>query len=279
MRGILFAAILTAAVLQVGGASIASAQQPNPNPSTGAASGSGQGTGQRMRGGMGGDFPAGARGLLGSVTEVDKDHYLVKTDAGDLYTVYFSENTRIMKQPAGSGRRFSPNGQGTPNPDRTANRSDTRTDPRDDADRPAPQPLKPTEIKVGDVVTAGGEMDTVKKSIGAIFILQLDPERAKQAREMQANYGKTWLAGRITAIDGTRITIDGMVDHNAHAIEVDENTSFRKRRDSITLADIKPGEQLRAEGAVKEGVFLATTVVTITPQNRDQNRDPAPNQP
>jgi hypothetical protein len=95
---------------------------------------------------------------------------------------------------------------------------------------------------------------------------------------MEANYGKTWLAGRITGIKDTTITIEGMLDHTPHSIVVDENTSFRQRRDSITLADIQPGEQLRAEGAVKGGVFLATTVVANQPQNRDGG-PPAGSQP
>ena len=138
-----------------------------------------------------------------------------------------------------------------------------------DVQRQMPQPLKPTDIKVGDIVSAAGEIDAAAKSVGAVLVVQIDPERAKQMREMQANYGKTWLAGRITAIDGTRITIEGIVDHAPHVIDVDENTSFRQRRDAITLADIKPGEQLRAEGAAKDGVFRATVINTAIPQNRD----------
>jgi preprotein translocase subunit YajC len=222
---------------------------------------------------MGGDFPAGARGVLGAVTEVTAEHYTIKTDSGESYTVHYSANTRIMKQPAGGGRRFGANGAAG-----QGNRgaAGSGADNADGGQIQQPQPLKPTDIKVGDFITAGGEMDTAAKSIGAIFIMQVDPERAKQMREMQANYGKTWLAGRITAIDGTRITIEGAVDHAPHAIEVDEDTSFRQRRDAITLADIKPGQQLRAEGAVKEGVFRATTVMAMNPQNRDQNRDQAP---
>ena len=193
----------------------------------------------RLRGpGMGGF--AGSRGILGTVTEVTSDHYVVKTDTGDVYTVHYSVNTRIMKQPPGA--RIP--GQGRRNSDRSA-----EIDPAD-VERAMPVNIKPTEIKVGDVITAGGEMDSAKKSIGAVAIFQLDPERAKQMREMQANYGKTWLAGRIASIDGTRIIIEGLVDHIPHTIDVDENTSFRQRRDSITLADIHPGEQLRAEGAV-----------------------------
>ncbi len=215
----------------------------------------------RGQGGFAG-FGGQGRGILGTVTEITPDHYVVKTDSGELYTVHYSVNTRIMKQPPGARTP----GQGRSGQGRSSDSGD--------AERVMPQNIKPTEIKVGDVITAGGEMDAANKSIGAVAIFQLDPERARQMREMQANYGKTWLAGRITSIDGTRITIEGIVDHTPHAIEVDENTSFRQRRDSITLADIKPGEQLRAEGAMKDGVFLATTVNAMLPQNRDQQGGP-----
>ena len=53
---------------------------------------------------------AGGRGIMGTVTEVAADHYTVKTENGETYTVHFSANTRIFKQPAGqrgggAGRR------------------------------------------------------------------------------------------------------------------------------------------------------------------------------
>jgi hypothetical protein len=243
-------AIATIALLSVT-ASLSAAQQPQTQQDPGA------GQGRRMRG-FGG-YPGGGGGVLGTVTDVTNEHYTIKTESGDIYTVHYSVNTRIMKQPptppGSQSRRGS--GSGSSNGAGTGEGSENRT---------PPQPIKPTEIKVGDVITAGGEVDQAGKSIGAVFIMQLDPERAKQMREMEANYGKTWLAGRITSIDGTTIKIEGMVDHAPHSIEVDENTSFRQRRDSITLADIQPGQQLRAEGAVKNGVFLATVVNAVQPR-------------
>jgi hypothetical protein len=267
------AAILASLAVSVAilGAAAGIGQQPAANEGQSQAQGR---QGQGMRG-MG-DFPAGARGILGTVTEVASGHYTIKTDSGETMTVYYSANTRIVKQGPGQGPG---SGQGR--------RGRGTGGEAGDGARTPPQPLKPTDIKVGDIITAGGEEDTAKKSIGAFFIAQVDPERARQMREMQANYGKTWLAGRITGIEGVTITIDGMVDHAKHAIEVDENTSFRKRRDSITLADIHPGEQLRAEGALKGGVFLATVVNAAEPRDpsRDQSRsrgqapDAAPGSP
>jgi hypothetical protein len=261
MRLNLFVTAIAGVTLALAGTVPVIAQQPD--------SGSGQAQGQGQRGGRGfGSGPGGARGILGTVAEVAADHYTIKTDAGETYTVHFSVNTRIMKQPAGGRLPGSGSGPGS-----GAGNGEGQPENRV---RIAPQAIKSTDIKVGDVISAGGEVDSAAKSIGAVFILQVDPERAKQMREMQANYGKTWLAGRITAIDGTTITIEGMIDHAPHSIVVDENTSFHQRRDSITLADIKPGEQLRAEGAVKGGAFLATTVTAMEPQPHNANRDQTP---
>jgi preprotein translocase subunit YajC len=183
------------------------------------------------------------RGVLGTVTEVAADHYTVKTATGDLYTVHFSVNTRILK--GGPQRRGQTEGEPSANP---------------------PEPIKPTEIKVGDAIAANGEIDAAAKSIGAIVIFQIDPERAKQMREMQANYGKTWLMGRVTAINETQITVQGGPDNATHTFSADENTTFRKRRDPITLADIQPGDMIRAEGALKNNAFVATTVSVMGPR-------------
>jgi hypothetical protein len=219
----------------------APAQNPPKAQSTAANSGGvqGQDRDQGPRGGRGGGFGMGlGRGVLGTVTEVAADRYAIKTDAGETYTVHFSVNTRILRQ---SAQRRGQGAEGG-NP---------------------PQPIKAADIKVGDAIAASGEVDATAKSVGAVFILQIDPERAAQMRAMQANYGKTWLAGKVTAIDGVQVTLLGINDHTAHTFAADENTTFRKRREPITLADIQVGDAVRVEGAVKDGTFLATDVVTM----------------
>ena len=200
------------------------------------------------------------RGLTGTVTEVAADHYTIKTETGETYTVHYSANTRIFKQPArargegaeggsergGGGERGAGGGWGGGggNP---------------------PTPLKSTDIKVGDAIAAMGDLDATAKSVGATAVMQIDPERAKQLREMQASYGKTWLQGKVTAIDGVKVTLMGSFDNTPHAFVADENTTFRQRRDPITLADIQVGDTVRAEGAVKDGAFVATAVSALGP--------------
>jgi hypothetical protein len=204
-----------------------------------------QGGWQGRRGAGGWGQMGEGRGVLGTVTEVAADHFVVKTEGGDLYTVHFSANTRIVKappRPAGAQR-----GEGG----------------EQGVARVPPQPIKATDIKVGDAITAGGEVDAAAKSVGAVMIMQLDPERVKQMREMEAQFGKTWLMGKVTAMDGVKVTLQGGPGNATHSFVADENTTFRKRRDPITLGDVQVGDAVRVEGAVKDGTFVATNVAVM----------------
>jgi hypothetical protein len=182
---------------------------------------------------------------LGTVTEVTGDHFTIKSEQGESWTVHYSANTRVMKQgPRPQGD--APGGQGQ-------------------FRMGAPEQIKAADIKVGDVITAGGQVDQDAKSVGAVFVMQLDPETAKRMREMQANFGKTWLMGRVTSVNETTLTLHSAIDNADHSFTADENTTFRRRRDPITLGDIQVGDNVRVEGAIKDGKFVATTVGVMMP--------------
>jgi hypothetical protein len=235
-------------VLALAACGTALAQQDSGAPPQQGQGGYGQGRGAgRGMGQMG-------RGVTGTVTQVATDHFVVKNDAGDVYTVHFSANTRMVKtvpQPAGAANDSQP-GARAARGGGNGGFGGRQGDP--------PVAIKATDIKVGDIIVAGGEIDEAAKSVGAVMVMQLDPERAKQMREMQANFGKTWLMGRVTAVNETKVTIESNVDHASHVFVADENTTFRKRRDPVTLADVQVGDTVRVEGAVKGGAFVATTV-------------------
>ena len=231
---------LVSAVLLGFALGTACAQDPTPPQMAGPGTGwQGQPDGPGMR-------MAGGNNTMGTVTAVAADHYVIKTDAGDVYTVHFSANTRILKQRI---RRGAP-GQASQG---------------GDAQPSGPQMLKPSEIQVGDVIGANGEIDTAAKSVGAVFIVKIDPERVQQMRAMEASYGKTWLMGRVTAIDGVKVTLHGGPDNASHSFVADENTTFRKRREPITLADVQVGDMVRVEGVVRDGAFTAATVGVMVP--------------
>jgi hypothetical protein len=225
--------------------------------------GSGRWQGQREgRGEFG--MMGGGRGTVGTVTAVAPDHYKIKTETGEIYTIHFSVNTRIMNQA----------------PPRQREAEGRQGDLERGGERTPPQPIKPDEIKVGDIIAAGGEEDEAAKSIGAVFVMLVDPERARQMRAMEANYGKTWLMGKVTGIDGVKVTIEGIRDKKPYTFTADENTTFRKRREPITLADVQEGDMVRVEGGPKDGGFLATAVaVMVRPSQEGIRMEPRGNPP
>ena len=223
------------------------------------------------RGGYGGGMGMMGRGTMGTVTEAAADHYTIKTETGDIYTVHIDSNTRIVKQSAGGGMRGQGgNGQGASGGEGMGGGMG-RGNP--------PQEIKAGDIKVGDMIRAVGDVDATAKTVAARAVMQFDPATVQQIKEMEANFGKTWLAGKVTSIDGTKITLTGAMDNAPHAIVADENTTFRKRRDPVTLADIQVGDVVRVEGAVKNGTFVATAVADMgVPQERNGEGGPGQGQ-
>jgi Domain of unknown function (DUF5666) len=121
--------------------------------------------------------------------------------------------------------------------------------------------IKISDLHVGDMIAAIGDKDPKAKTLGAVFIVVIDKQRYEQ---MRADFGKTWTAGIVQSINGTNITIK-RPDKVIQTIAVDENTEFRRRREDIVLPDIKPGDNISARGAIKNGAFLATTVAVVPP--------------
>lgn len=232
-----------------------------------------QGGWQQGRGRMG----QMGRGITGTVTEVAGDHFLIKDEAGEAYTVHFSANTRILKQTPRPARTQGNDNQ--PPAGEIRGGGNGGRDGWGGERRNPPTPIQASDIKVGDVILSAGDIDDNAKSVGAVMILQLDPESVKQMREMRANFGKTWLMGRVTAINETTVTLQSQIDNASHSFTADENTDFRKRRDPITLGDIQVGDMVRVIGAVKNGVFLAANVAVMggRPNGGPQNA-PAPQQ-
>jgi hypothetical protein len=116
-------------------------------------------------------------------------------------------------------------------------------------------PIRPSEIQAGDMIFAAGNVDAKKKTVGAAILIDIPAEEVRKARE---GLGKTWSAGKIVSIAGTTIEVHRL-DGVEQKITVDENTSFREKHDSVTLADLRPGQGFRAEGHVMNGRFTATT--------------------
>ena len=124
------------------------------------------------------------------------------------------------------------------------------------------QPIAAADVHLGDMLIAGGVVDAKAKTVGAVFVVDVD---AKEVRDARAAFGKTWVMGKVTAIHELRITIERAGDKQAQIVAVDENTSFRKRREDVTLADVKVGDTISAQGALHADTFVASTLRIMSP--------------
>lgn len=234
--------VVSAIVMGLALCGAALAQEANPAPAPAPQPGSPPaGWHGHHPGGAGG---MGMRGLEGTVTEAAADHFVMKTEGGEVYTVRLSANTRFVNPPPMHRMGGEPPGAGNSGMVRA-------------------EPLKPSDIKAGEAIAVIGQEDPDAKTVVAEVVIKVDPEREKMMREMHANYGKTWLQGKVTGVDGVKVTLMGMMDHANHTFVADENTEFRMHRQPITLADIHVGDMVRAEGAIKNGNFVATRVMVM----------------
>ena len=113
------------------------------------------------------------------------------------------------------------------------------------------QPAKLSDFKVGDDIFVAGDL---KDGVVQARMVGSRPAGGP-GPEFREALGKHFIAGEVKAINGTQITVlrpDGVTQK----ITVDENTSFRKDQESITLADIKVGDHVFGRGEVKKDVFI-----------------------
>ena len=142
------------------------------------------------------------------------------------------------------------------------------------------QPIKLSEIKPDDVVFARGELKS--GSMQAVMVGVVNPEMIQRMEAggpggpggfNREDLGKKFIAGEVKAIAETKLTI-ARVDGQSQDIEVDENTSFKRGKESITLPDIKAGDFVRGPGELKDGVFVAKELMVGRPNMRIRFGDP-----
>jgi len=74
--------------------------------------------------------------------------------------------------------------------------------------------------------------------------------------------GKDFVLGEVKSIDAPQITIL-RPDNVTQTLELNEETSLRKGRDSVTMADIQPGDHVYVRGAMQNNVFVPKSVMVI----------------
>src|SRR5262249_42358645 len=137
------------------------------------------------------------------------------------------------------------------------------------------QPAKLEDIKTDEIVFARGKLNG--NAMEAAVVGVVNPEMMQMAHAgagaggmagfSREDLGKEFIVGEVKAINETRLTI-ARPDGQTQEIEVDENTSFKKGTESITLPDIKVGDFVRGRGELKDNVFVPKDLVVGRPQMR-----------
>src|SRR5229473_586443 len=124
------------------------------------------------------------------------------------------------------------------------------------------QSAKRGDFKVGDVIAVRGQENPdhtwTAQMIGARSV-----NGEGRGPNMQAGtLGKDYVAGEVKTVDAPKISVLRS-DNVTQTIELNEDTSLRKGRDAITMAEIQVGDHLIARGAVQGNVFLPKFVMVI----------------
>jgi hypothetical protein len=77
--------------------------------------------------------------------------------------------------------------------------------------------------------------------------------------------GQDYVFGEVKAIEAPKLTIL-RPDNVTQTVELNEGTSLRKGRDSITMADIQAGDHVMVRGAMANNAFQPKSVMVIGPE-------------
>ena len=139
------------------------------------------------------------------------------------------------------------------------------------------QPAKVTDFKVGDTVMVRGDANpdhtvTAKLIGGRTGGPGGGPGQGGGMVFGGGTLGKDYVAGEIKSIDPPRLTVL-RTDNVTQTLELNEDTTLRRGRESITMADIQVGDHLMAHGAVQNNVFVPKGVMVMNPEQWKRMQD------
>jgi hypothetical protein len=131
------------------------------------------------------------------------------------------------------------------------------------------EPAKAADFKVGDMVAVRGDENpdhTINaRTIGARTGGPGAGGPGGGGMFAAGTLGKDYVLGQVKAIDPPRITVL-RTDNVTQTLELNEDTTLRRGRDSITMADIQVGDHLMARGAAQNDVFVPKGVMVMSPE-------------
>jgi uncharacterized protein DUF5666 len=135
------------------------------------------------------------------------------------------------------------------------------------------QPAKLADFKVGDPVVvrtdqADGKGTTALMVATGQFGMrsgQGDGPGTVVAGGVFGSLGKDFVIGEVKSMDPPRLTVL-RPDNVSQTLELNEETSLRRGRESVTMADIHAGDHVMARGAVENSVFVPKSLNVMSPE-------------
>lgn len=130
------------------------------------------------------------------------------------------------------------------------------------------EPAALKDFKVGDGVLVRGE-ENPDFSVTAQMVAGRNgnggPGAGPNRQNPVGTLGKDFIVGQVKAIDAPGLTVT-RTDNITQSFELNEDTSLRKGRESVTMADIQVGDHIFARGAMQQDQFVPKSVTIISPE-------------
>jgi hypothetical protein len=131
------------------------------------------------------------------------------------------------------------------------------------------------DFKVGDGILVRGE-ENADYTITAQMVAGRNgnggPGGGPNRQNPVGTLGKDFVVGEVKAIDAPSLTVM-RTDNVKQTFELNEDTSLRKGRDSVTMADIQVGDHIFARGAMQADQFVPKSVMVIGPEQWKRMQD------
>jgi Domain of unknown function (DUF5666) len=124
---------------------------------------------------------------------------------------------------------------------------------------------KRSDFKVGDVIVVRGQENPDHTWTAQIIGARSTNGEGRGPNMQAGTLGKDYVTGEVKSIDAPKISVLRS-DNVTQTIELNEDTSLRKGREAITMADVQVGDHLIAHGALQDNVFVPKFVMVVGPE-------------
>jgi hypothetical protein len=125
------------------------------------------------------------------------------------------------------------------------------------------QGAKLEDFKVGDMVFVRGE-ENADHSVTALLIGGRSGGGGPEGgARVFGEMGKDFVVGEVKSVDAPKLTVL-RPDNVTQTLELNEETSIRRGRESITMADIQVGHHVVVRGGVQNNTFVPKNVMVLS---------------